>query len=118
MNIDITIIEKESKARIRQIREDLGLTQKQFAEKLDMSYDAYKKFEKGNVHISGEILYKLKEQFGVSADYIIAGENKDLETVWHMVQNCDDADKMEIYNRLYSYFVLSKKPVYDIAEEK
>ena len=60
--------------RIKKIREDLGYTQEQFAEFLEMSLSGYKKLESGDVNLTVDKLYMLNKKFGLSADYILFDE--------------------------------------------
>lgn len=62
--------------RIKKRRELLGYTQETLAEKLDISYSHYSKFENGFVFISLEVLIKLSEILNLSLDEIVFGENK------------------------------------------
>ena len=45
--------------RIKKIREDLGYTQEQFADFLEMSLSGYKKLESGDVNLTVDKLYML-----------------------------------------------------------
>lgn len=61
--------------RIRDLREDADMTQKELAEKLGMSQTGYSKYETGENDIPTAILIKLKEIYGVSIDYILGVDN-------------------------------------------
>ncbi len=61
--------------RIRNLREDADLTQKELAEKLGMSQTGYSKYETGENDIPTAILIKLREIYGVSIDYILGVDN-------------------------------------------
>ena len=61
--------------RIRDLREDADMTQKELSEKLGMSQTGYSKYETGENDIPTAILIKLKEIYGVSIDYILGVDN-------------------------------------------
>ena len=57
--------------RIRDLREDHDLTQKQVAAKLNCSQQVYSNYELGQRDIPTDILIKLSSLYNVSADYIL-----------------------------------------------
>jgi transcriptional regulator with XRE-family HTH domain len=57
--------------RIRTLREDRDLTQKQIAEMLGMSQTGYSKYETGENDIPTHILIKLADFYGTSIDYLL-----------------------------------------------
>ena len=57
--------------RIRDLREDKDLTQKQMAAILNCSQQAYSNYELGTRDIPTDILIKLAEYHNVSVDYIL-----------------------------------------------
>lgn len=61
--------------RIRDLREDADMTQKELAEKLGMSQTGYSKYETGENDIPTAILIKLGEIYGVSIDYMLGVDN-------------------------------------------
>lgn len=62
--------------RIRELREDKDLTQKQIAVILCCSQRIYSNYERGEVNIPVEILIKLADFYEVSTDYILGRSNK------------------------------------------
>ena len=62
--------------RIRDLREDKDLTQKQVAEMLSMSQTGYSKYESGENDIPTHILIKLADYYGVSVDYLLGRTDK------------------------------------------
>lgn len=90
--------------RIRQIRKQLGLTQEAFAEQLDISYSAYKKLESGENIPSIETLYKFKQKFQISADYLLFGEQNSVHVTWEQFLNSSAQDQMELYHRILFYY--------------
>lgn len=61
--------------RIRDLREDLDLTQKQLAKELNCSQQVYSNYELGQRDIPTDILIKLSKFYNVSVDYILEISN-------------------------------------------
>lgn len=57
--------------RIRELREDHDLTQRQIAEKLGMPHPQYWRYEKGYRDIPSDILIFLADLYKTSTDYIL-----------------------------------------------
>ena len=57
--------------RIRDLREDKDLTQKQIAQYLGMSQTGYSKYETGENDIPTAILIKLADFYHTSTDYLL-----------------------------------------------
>ena len=57
--------------RIRDLREDHDLTQRQVAEMLGMSQTGYSKYETGENDIPTAILIKLANYYKTSVDYLL-----------------------------------------------
>lgn len=62
--------------RIRAARENAGYTREQFAEKLDVSVSYLAELERGRTGISVKMLIKVCNVLGLSADYVIFGEER------------------------------------------
>lgn len=61
--------------RIKDLREDKDLLQKDIAKILDMSQTGYSKYEVGTNDIPTNILIKLAEFYNTSTDYILGLTN-------------------------------------------
>ncbi len=57
--------------RIRELREDNDLTQKQVAEYLNMKQPQYSRYEKGYRDIPSDILIALADYYDTTVDYIL-----------------------------------------------
>lgn len=57
--------------RIRDLREDRDLTQKQLAALLQVHQTTYSDYELGNVNPPLAVLHKLADFYGVSVDYLL-----------------------------------------------
>ena len=57
--------------RIRELREDSDLSQKQLADYLQIHQTTYSSYELGKLGVTAEVLIKLADFYSVSADYIL-----------------------------------------------
>ena len=105
-------------ARIRQIREDAGLTQEAFAELIGISLSGYKKIESGENQISLNNLRELARAVQVSTDYILLGKKEEYGTVWDQIINYPDSDKMFLLVKLLFYFAGTKNSAFYLREEQ
>ena len=62
--------------RIRTARENCGYTRERFAEKLDVSVSYLAELERGRTGISVKMLIRVCDLLGLSADYILFGEER------------------------------------------
>jgi len=62
--------------RIRDLREDADLTQKQVAEMLHMHKTTYTRYESGEREIPFNVAILLAKQYSVSLDYLAGLTNK------------------------------------------
>lgn len=57
--------------RIRNIREDRDIRQRQVAEYLNVSQNTYSQYENGVISLSAETAVRLAEFYGTSVDYLL-----------------------------------------------
>lgn len=57
--------------RIRDLREDNDLTQKEIAGYLNMKQPQYHRYESGDRDVPSEVLIALSKKYNVSVDYIL-----------------------------------------------
>ena len=57
--------------RLRELRCEKGLTQKQLAEKLNISQKSLGKYERESLDLSTELIVRICRYFQVSADYLL-----------------------------------------------
>lgn len=62
--------------RIRDLREDNDLKQRELAEILCCSQRVYSNYERGDLDIPTEVLIRLAEFYGTSVDYILGLTNR------------------------------------------
>lgn len=63
-------------SRIRDLREDRDLTQKQVAQMLGMSQTGYSKYETGENDIPTAVLLKLADFYQTTTDYLLGRTDK------------------------------------------
>ena len=66
------------KLKIRDLREDNDLTQKQIADYLMCDQSLYSKYERGEREIPLNLIIKLADYYKVSLDYIVGRNEKNL----------------------------------------
>lgn len=67
--------------RIRSAREQMGYTRERFAEALDVSVSYLAELERGRTGISVKLLKKVCLVLGLSADYILFGEERSADSL-------------------------------------
>jgi len=65
--------------RIRKAREEQGYTREKFAEALDVSVSYLAELERGRTGISVKMLIKVCNVLGLSADYILFGQERNTD---------------------------------------
>ena len=68
-------------ARIRKAREDAEYTREKFAELLDVSVSYLAEVERGRTNVSVKTLIKICNVLGLSADYVLFGENREADAL-------------------------------------
>lgn len=84
---------KEVAKRLKGMRNDLDMTQEDFAEMIDVSIQTYKNMERGQGNISINTLKKMKRKLNFSTDYLLFAETSSLDSVWNSVLTLDGMDK-------------------------
>ena len=75
MSCDILISVMNMNLRIKDLREDKDLTQKQVADFLICDQSLYSKYERGERPLPLELAVKLADFYGVSVDYLLCRTN-------------------------------------------
>ena len=81
--------------RIRELREERGLTQKELAEAIGVDRTAIAKYESGASGAKSEMLEKLANYFGVTTDYILGRTNE--KTPAPVVQSGGEEEEIREY---------------------
>ena len=86
--------------RLKQLREELNMTQKELADKLGISRAAVGLYEQGKRNVDNDTLLKLSEIFNVSADYLLG--NTDIKTPVDKISSAlsDDPGLLAFWNTL------------------
>lgn len=74
-------LKQEIGARIRKLREHLGLTQAEMVKHFDFGRANYSRIEKGEVFPNAAVLHTLNTQFKVSIDWLVTGVGRMLPQV-------------------------------------
>ena len=61
--------------RLKDIREDHDLTQREVAEYLHIRQNTYSQYETGVISLTAEVLIKLADYYNVSIDYLLDRTN-------------------------------------------
>ena len=80
--------------RIRKAREERGYTREKFAEKLDVSVSYLAELERGRTGISVKMLIKVCNVLGLSADYVLFGEER-----------TEDKKRVDAINRIDAQYI-------------
>ena len=92
--------------RLRYSRIIRQLSQEEFSESIGMSPSGYQKVERGENGISRNMLNRIWEEFRISADFILFGEQENLEEILQSIAQCSDEEKMVIFLYLHQYWIL------------
>ena len=65
-------------ARLQRVREILGMSKKDFAEKIDKSEQAYGAYENAKRRLTLDTAIKLRKTYGLSLEFIYFGKISDL----------------------------------------
>ena len=79
------------------------------AEILDVSVSTYKKIEGARSQMTVDELRRLNKELKISIDYLLFGEQKDLDDVWERFLNCSESDKFLLMLKAINYFTNVKR---------
>lgn len=96
--------------RIRKAREDQGYTREKFAEKLDVSVSYLAELERGRTGISVKMLIKVCNLLGLSADYVLFGNERSQDSLrLDAIHRIDDKYLPLLDKMITELLVLSKE---------
>lgn len=98
--------------RIRKIREDLKMNRERFSEMIDISDVFLGQIEKGERSLSTKTLVKIVKFTGVSADFILFGNeesNNTLAKINRILNKCSNDFLNYIYDLIHTTFNYVKK---------
>lgn len=85
-------------ARLKQLRMQKGLKQKDFAELINVHPVQYNRYEGADVLPSIEILSKIAEALGVTVDFLLEGKNEEAA-----VARFEDRELLEIFSEIEKF---------------
>lgn len=98
--------------RIRKIREDLKMNRERFSEMIDISDVFLGQIERGERSLSTKTLVKIVKFTGVSADFILFGNeesNTTLSKINRILNKCSEDLLNYIYDLIHTTFNYAKK---------
>lgn len=78
--------------RLKQLRMQKGLMQKEFAKSISVNYTQYNRYEKGETIPSAEIFAKLADALGTTVDYLMEGKADEA-----VVANLADKELLQLF---------------------
>ncbi len=96
--------------RISAQRKQLGLTQEQIADKMDVSIQMISNLERGNKAIKIDNLIKISDILSVSTDYILTGKTtpEDSSLLFNRIMHLSSED-FELVNMVVEYCLQKKE---------
>ena len=105
--------------RIRKARENMGYTREKFAELLDVSVSYMAEVERGRTGISVKMLMKICSVLGLSADYVLYGEERTKDDVLaNQIHRINDKSLPLLQDVITDLLVLSAQADSTTAEGK
>lgn len=92
--------------RLRDLREKLGFTQQEFANKLFWDVSSYQKIESGKALMTLDKAVQLHRDYDVDLNYFAAGDSYNKEdAITNMLVNSSKQDSAKMIIRLLEYFI-------------
>lgn len=89
--------------RLRVIRENLGKSQAEFAEILDISDEHYRKLESGNTGLTIEKVRILYERLNIDPTYLLVGRKMEEFDLDKYLVNCSKEQRDRLLRRCLEY---------------
>lgn len=89
--------------RLKEVRDNLGYTQSQFAEILGVGEEHYRKIELGSTGLTIDKLWILHKQLNIDATYLVAGEKRENADIDYLLTNCTKVERDAILHRMFEY---------------
>lgn len=103
MGRDKKNINIEVGARLRQIRENKGCSQSEFAAILGIGDEHYRKLENGSTGLTIEKIYILNKECNIDPTYLIVGEKQEEFDFDKYVTNCTKEQRNRLLTRILEY---------------
>lgn len=89
--------------RLKEIRENNGYTQEEFAETLNISVVHYRKLESGIYRLQNEYIVKLYRAYHIDPTFLLTGEHKEKPNMDMFLMNCTPEQREENLDRMFAY---------------
>lgn len=89
--------------RLRMIRENLGKSQAEIAEILEVSDDHYRKLESGNAGLTIEKVRLMHERLSVDPSYLLVGDRMEEFDLDRYLVNCSKEQRDKLLKRCLEY---------------
>lgn len=90
-------------SRLRLIRENLGRSQAEFSEILEIGDDHYRKLESGSTGLTIEKVRILYEKLNIDPTYLLTGERQDEFDLDRYLVNCSKEQRDKLLQRCLEY---------------
>lgn len=89
--------------RLREVRNNLGCKQSEFAVTLNVTEEHYRKYESGATGLSADKLQTLYDTYGIDPTYLITGVSvKDFDVDYY-IANCTKEQRDRFLDRILAY---------------
>lgn len=89
--------------RLRTARENIGYTQEQFAEALDVGVEHYRKIESGIYGLQPSKMLILYENYKIESTYLITGDKNQTFDIELYLANCSKEERNLFLDRMLAY---------------
>lgn len=89
--------------RLREARNNLEISQAEFAAAFGVSEEHYRKYESGATGVSADKLLILYKEYGIDPTYLITGQNMKEFDVEYYIANCSKEQRNELFDRILAY---------------
>lgn len=103
MERDKKVLNIEIGRRLKEVRDNLGYTQSQFAEILGVGEEHYRKIELGSSGLTVDKVWLLHDKLKIDATYLIVGEKKEHADIDYLLTNCTKLERDAILHRMFEY---------------
>lgn len=102
----------EISKRLKQTRENLGLSQSAFGKKIGLSFQHVSRYERGVISPTSDILTRLHERLNVSIDWLLTGRGSMFANIRRLAEEDETQMKESIKTWIDEFWKLAS------AEEK
>jgi transcriptional regulator with XRE-family HTH domain len=99
-------------SRLKQLRMQKGLSQKAFAELVDVHPVQYNRYETGDNIPASELLTKIADALGVTVDYLLDGKNEEAA-----VAKFEDKDLLNLFSEVEKLKAEDKLYIKKVVED-